>query len=429
MARMGFSKVQDAPKFAGKRITLRGWVYRQRAGKNVAFIVLRDASGTIQCTVKEGNPDFGKASSITVESSVELHGKIRKDERAPGGYELEVEKLNIIQKAERFPITKDQSVEWLLDTRHLWLRSQKLTNVLKVRQYVMDYMREWFKDNDFWEVQPPILTQAGCEGGSTLFKLKYFDDYAYLTQSGQLYNEVFTTSLERIFVFAPSFRAEKSRTTRHLAEYWHLEEEAAFVDNEGNMEIQEGLVSHACQKLAKEHPDLLEFFGRDPRDLLAVKPPFDRMSYDEAIEAVQKKGGKIKWGEDMGTEEERLLTQDLKAPLFVYNYPAHIKAFYMRIDPENPKTVLCDDLLAPEGHGEIIGGSERIWELGELLQAIKDWKLDPKDYGWYIDLRKYGSVPHSGFGLGFERIIKWILRLEHIRDAIAFPRTINRVKP
>ncbi|MCD6414941.1 MAG: asparagine--tRNA ligase [Candidatus Diapherotrites archaeon] len=424
---MAFKHIAEIPGYVGKEVALRGWVHRHRATKNNVFIVLRDSTGVVQCVVKKDAKFFEDAERVGIETSIAVKGTVKKDERAPGGHELTLNSFKVVGPSEEFPITKDQSTEFLLDVRHLWLRSQRMTQMMKARAYLLGYFRDWFKENGFWEVSPPILTVTGCEGGSTLFSIDYFGRKAYLSQSAQLYLEAISYSLERVYSLTPSFRAEKSRTTRHLIEYWHLEAEEAFVDNEGNMKIEEELISYACQKLAKEHPQILKFFGREPKEMLAVKPPFERLSYDEMLEELKHKGIDLPWGEDPGAKEEKALTMDRKKPLFVYNYPRGAKAFYMKKADE--KHVACADLLAPEGHGEIIGGSERIWDLKELLQSIKEFGLNPKDYEWYVDLRRYGSVPHSGFGLGVERTLKWILKLEHIRDAVPFPRTINRVYP
>ncbi|NYZ78184.1 asparagine--tRNA ligase [Candidatus Micrarchaeota archaeon] len=416
----------------GERVRLRGWIYRTRSSGGVVFAVLRDSTGVIQVAVKKENVpqgDFDAATRALIESSISVEGSVREDKRAPGGREVEAKGFEVIQFSHPFPIAKDQSTEFLLDVRHLWLRSQKMTNVMKARGKIVRYLREFFDENDFWEVTPPIITKNECEGGATLFEFNYFGQRAFLSQSAQLYNEAFITALEKVFVLAPSFRAEKSRTLKHLTEYWHLEEEAAFFDNEDNMRLQEEMVSYACNKLAKNDAALLKLLERDPKALAEVKPPFHRLSYDEALKKLEEKGAKIEWGDDLGTEEEKLLTQGLKKPVFVYNWPKKTKPFYMEVHPTKNEYVLNSDLLAPDGHGEIIGGSQRIWEYDKLLQRLKEEGLSAKDYEWYLDLRKYGSVPHSGFGLGIERLVKWILNLEHIRDAIPFPRVINRAYP
>jgi asparaginyl-tRNA synthetase len=304
-----------------------------------------------------------------------------------------------------------------------------MTAIMKARHHIVEYLREFFDNEGFYEIAPPIITKSGCEGGSTLFEMDYFGDKAYLTQSSQMYAEVFIFGLGKVYVLAPSFRAEKSRTIRHLAEYWHLEPEMAFYDHEMNMELQEKMVHKVVEKMVKEHPELLKACGRDPLDLKKVDGPFKRVEYKDAVDMVNELGGKMEYGEDFGADEEALLTKDIERPMFIHKYPKDIKAFYMKEDSKNPELVLNNDLLAPRGHGEIIGGSERIWDYEELITRMKEHKLELKDYQWYLDLRKYGSVPHSGFGLGIERFCKWILNLDHIRDTIPFPRTITRCYP
>lgn len=418
-------------KISGK-VKIRGWVYRSRISGGVVFLLVRDSTGVIQCAVKKGQvteSGFKDASDAYIESTILVEGEVKKDSRAPGGYELLVSDVKLVARGEPFPITKDQSVEFLLDIRHLWLRSQKLTNIMKARHKIIFYLREFFENKGFWELAPPIITGAACEGGSTLFVLDYFGTKAYLTQSSQLYAEVFTASLENVYVFAPSFRAEPSRTVRHLCEYWHLEPEMAFYNQKMNMELQEEMIEYVAQKMAQNHSDLLQAIGQAPERLKAVRRPFRRLTYEEAIDIAISKGANIKKGQDLGADEEAILTKDEEKPIFVTNFPSEIKAFYMREDPENPGTVLNADMLAPQGHGEIIGGSERIWDYNELMEKIKKNNLNPKEYDWYIDLRRYGPFPHSGFGLGIERLVKWMLNLDHIRDAIPFPRTINRLYP
>ncbi len=416
----------------GKEVSIRGWVYRHRTSGNMVFAIIRDSTGLLQVTIKKdkiSEKDWELANDVYIESSVIVRGVIHSDERAPGGKELSATSFEIISKGEPFPISKDLSDEFLLDVRHLWLRSQKMTNILKARGIIVNYLREFFAKEGFYELPPPIITTSGCEGGATLFELDYFGRKAYLTQSSQMYGEVFIFSWEKIYVFAPSFRAEKSRTVRHLAEYWHLEPEMAFYDHNMNMDLQESMVRYVVRKLLSGHEDLLQKCGANLDALKKVDSTFPRMTYEKAVDEVNARGGKMEWGEDFGADEEALLTRELDVPLFVEKYPKAIKAFYMEEDPKNPELVLNDDLLAPKGHGEIIGGSERIWDYDKLVARMKEQNLDLKDYQWYLDLRKYGSVPHSGFGLGVERFVKWILDLGHIRDTIPFPRTINRVYP
>ncbi|MEK6982420.1 MAG: asparagine--tRNA ligase [Candidatus Micrarchaeota archaeon] len=430
------TKISDIflKKMEGEKVTFRGWIYRHRVGGGGAmvFAVVRDASGVIQVTLKKENIDeksFKQAADVYLESSITVSGTVKKDDRAPGGYEIVGESFETISKGEPFPISKDLSEEFLLDVRHLWLRSQKLTNVMKARAHIVNYLREFFAKDGFWEVPPPIITKADCEGGSEVFKFNYFGEEASLTQSSQMYAEVFIYSLEKVYVLAPSFRAEKSRTLRHLAEYWHLEPEMAFYDYKMNMELQEQMVEYVAQNLVKNHPDLLKALGRNPDDLAKVKGPFERMDYENAVEKVNELGGKMEYGQDFGHDEEVLITKDLEKPIFVHHFPKEIKSFYMKEDPTRPGTVLNNDLLAPNGHGEIIGGSERIWQIDELLARMEEKKMPKEGFKWYTDLRRYGSVPHSGFGLGIERLTKWMLNLDHIRDTIPFPRTITRCYP
>ena len=423
------SKISEVLEGKRQSVTLRGWIHRKRVQGNLIFLSLRDSSGTIQIAVKKdavSEKEFKDAEKALIESSIVVEGEVKKDERAPEGFEIQVKSFHVIHFSEIFPISKDKSTEFLLDVRHLWLRSTHLTNVMKARAEIVKDLRLFFDERKFVEVAPPMITTSACEGGSTLFEFDYFGQKAYLTQSGQLYNEAFITALETVFILAPSFRAEKSRTVKHLTEYWHLEEEAAFFDNEDNMKLQEEMVEFVAQRLSKN--PLLKHFNRKPEELKLVKTPFHRLSYDKAIDKLNSLGCKTEWGDDFGVEHEGLLTKGLEKPLFVYEWPRKTKAFYMEIadDGEHVKNA---DMLAPEGHGELIGGSERIWEYDKLLQRMKEQKLYVKDYEWYLDLRKYGSVPHSGFGLGIERFVKWLLNLEHIRDAIPFPRVINRAYP
>ena len=420
-----------AGELDGKDVTLRGWIYRHRTSGNMVFAVLRDSTGIIQITVKKdkvAEKDWKQANDAYVESSLIVKGAVKKDDRAPGGYEIQATGFELISRGEPFPIAKDLSEEYLLDIRHLWVRSQKMTNIMKARHHIVNYLREFFEKEEFYEIAPPIITKSGCEGGSTLFEMDYFGDKAYLTQSSQMYAEVFIFSLGKVYVLAPSFRAEKSRTRRHLAEYWHLEPEMAYYDHEMNMQLQEDMTVYAVQKMVKEQPELLKACGRDPADLEKVKGSFERMEYKNAVDRINELGGKMEYGEDFGADEEALLTKELEQPVFIHKYPKDIKAFYMKEDPKNPELVLNDDMLAPV-YGEIIGGSERIWDYDELITKMKSQNLNLKDYEWYTDLRKYGSVPHSGFGLGIERFVMWILGLDHIRDTIPFPRTITRCYP
>ncbi|KYK27544.1 MAG: hypothetical protein AYK19_06700 [Theionarchaea archaeon DG-70-1] len=423
--------IQDLKDRIGEPVELTAWVHRKRTHGSLLFLVLRDSTGVVQASIKKDQCEeesFNNACGVTLESVVTVKGTVIEDKRAPTGIEIKVSNFNSVSPAEEFPLQEDTGLEVLLDYRHLHLRSTRLTNIMKVRQYLMEYLREFFQKEGFWEVWPPIFTVAGCEGGSTLFSLDYYGDTVYLSQSAQLYLEVLIISLEKVFAFTPSFRAEKSRTPKHVTEYWHLEQEAAFYDNEDNMKFQEDMITYVCQKMA-EQKDLLKELGRDPEYLKNVKPPFYRLTYDEALEKLKEAGVDKEWGDDLGAEDEYILTNGLDKPLFVWRWPKISKPFYMKLDPQNEEYVLNDDLLAPDGHSELIGGSQRIHDYDELVQRIEEENMDPGAYEWYVDMRKYGNVPHSGFGLGTERLLKWILNLEHIRDVIPFPRTPRRYYP
>jgi asparaginyl-tRNA synthetase len=427
-----FTPIKDisAGKHENQEVNIRGWIYRTRSSGKLAFITVRDSSGIIQTTVAKNDveeKDFESAKKALIESSVKISGVVAKDERAPGGYEIRAKKFELIGKADKFPITEHQSEEFLLDKRHLWIRSRELTNVMKIKAGLLKYVREWFAQNNFYEVTPPTITPNACEGGTTLFKFNYFDKKAYLSQSAQLYLEALIYSLEKVWSLTPSFRAEKSKTRRHLAEYWHLEAEEAWVGNEENMKIQEELISYICQSLAKNNREELSFFKREPETLKNIEPPFERIKYENAVGILKNKDFDFNYGMDFGAKEEQSLCSDIEKPVFITNFPKTVKPFYMKEADE--KTYLCADMLAPEGYGEIIGGSERETDYNKLVERMKEQNMDIKDYEWYLDLRKYGSVQHSGFGLGVERILRWVCKLEHIRDAVPFPRTINRVYP
>lgn len=424
--------IQDAAKKEDKQVKLSGWVYRKRESGGIAFIVVRDRSGIVQVAVNKEKVDeksWKAASETTIESSVKLAGTVKKDERAPTGYEIQASMFKNIHVSEPFPITEYQSAELLLDKRHLWLRSQRMTAIMKARSYVFRYAREFLDKQGFFEISPPLLTLAGGETGSDLFEVKYFDQKAYLTESSQFYSEAMCYALEKVYALAPSYRAELSRTTKHLTEYWHLEPEMIYFDIKKAMKLEEKLVSYIANKLAA-HDDILKVLNVPREDLLKIKPPFKRITYEKAVEIAG-----MKWGEDFGVPQEKLLTEKEDKPIFVTDWPRELKAFSARLNPKDKRLVLSADMQAPHGHGEIIGSTERNWEYDELLERInevektKGVKLNLENYDWWIDLRRYGSVPHSGFGMGMERVIKWLLNLEHIRDAVPFPRVINRVKP
>jgi len=421
-----------AGKLTGREVELRGWIYRTRTVGGKIFVVLRDATGVIQVTVTKGEvrPDqFEAATKALIESAVKAFGTVVQDKRAPGGYELRAMDFQVVSFAEKFPISEDQSEEFLLDVRHLWVRSQRMTQIFRVRHTVVGAIHAYFRDGGFWEVQPPMITPAGSEGGSTLFEMDYFGRKAYLTQSWQLYAEALALAMEKVYYVGPSFRAEKSRTTRHLTEYWHAEMEQCWVGMDEAIKHAEGVVSHVCQRVAEERPDEVRAFGRTPEFLRAVTPPFERIRYDDALAILKAKGVELEWGRDLRTFEERALTEGKSKPIVVTHYPKVSQAFYKRRDPQDPRHVLAFDVIAGDDVGEIVGGSERETDLEVLGQAIAESGEDPKNYDWYLDTRRYGNVQHAGFGMGVERLLQWICKLGHIRDAIPFPRTPARFAP
>lgn len=414
-------------------VRLRGWIYRTRSSGKIAFLVLRDATATIQVTVKKGNvPDeaFEAAAKALMESSLEVTGTVKADERAPGGYEVTATALRILHAAEVFPIKEQQSTELLMDLRHLWVRSQEQMRIQRVKHHFLRSVREWFHANGFMEVTPSVITTNAAEGGSEVFTFDYFGQKAFLSQTAQMYLEGLIFTHEKVYSLTPSFRAEKSRTTKHLTEYSHLEAEMAWMGSADNQRVQEELIAYAANSVARACADDLRALGRDPKDLLDIETPFERMDYGEAVDQLQAHGFPgFSWGEDFGTPHERALVEGRTAPLFILNFPKAIKAFYMRENPDDPKTVLCNDILAPEGFGEIVGASEREVANEELLRKLAEEDAELENYAWYLDLRRYGSVRHSGFGLGVERVMQWFTKQEHIREMTPFPRTINRAYP
>lgn len=427
---MTFTAIESilSGKFKGKKVNVRGWVYRKREGKDTIFLVIRDATGVIQAIVKKDSQSWTEAVKATIESSITLTGTVKEDKRAPSGHEIAAEELEIIGLSEVFPIAKDKSEEFLRDVRHLWLRSRRMNTIMKIRSEVMQYINEFFRNQDFVEVSPPMFISSAVEGGATLFGLKYFDEAMYLTQSAQLHLEVLIYSLEKVYCIAPSFRAEKSRTIRHLTEFWHVESEEAFSTIDDLMRLEERLISYVCQNVAKKCKKHLEALGLDPKELSKIKAPFPKITYTEAIEHLHKKGFQMPWGEDFGFNEERALTEEFKGPVFVHAYPKKIKAFYVKAYPDKPDIVMSADLLVPR-IGELSTGGARVDDKEELIRNLQDFGLNPKDYEWYVDLRRYGSVPHTGFGMGVERLLAWMLNLESIMDAIPFPRTTRRSYP
>jgi asparaginyl-tRNA synthetase len=411
-----------------KQIAIRGWVYRKREGKSMIFLVLRDSTGIVQCTVKKDAPAWKEAQGLTIESSLILVGTAKPDQRAPGGREISAETVSIIGLAETFPISRDLSEEFLRDMRHLWLRSRRMSLVMKIRGHVMEYAREYFAQEGFTEVSPPMFISAACEGGSTLFGLKYFDQSMYLTQSSQLYLEILIYSLENVYCIAPSFRAEKSRTIRHLTEYWHMEGEWPFAGMSDLMRFEEGLLTHICKRTVNNCGQELEELGVDITKLANVKVPFPRLTYAEAIDRLRAKGSSLKWGDDLGYDDEKTLADDVGKPFFVYDYPTAIKAFYCKTYRDRPEVAMSTDMLVPR-IGEISTGGAREDDKEILIRRIRDTGLKPEDYDWYLDLRRYGTVPHVGFGMGLERVLTWMLDLENIIDSIPFPRTTRRFYP
>ena len=410
------------------KVTIRGWVYRKREGKELIFLLIRDSTGVIQSTIKKISPCWSEVQRLTIESSLSLEGIAKVDGRAPGGFEISADNVNVIGLAETFPISKDKSEEFIRDMRHLWLRSRKMNLVMKVRAKVLEAARGYFKSQSYTEVSPPMFISAAVEGGSTLFALKYFDQELYLTQSSQLYLEILMYSLENVYCIAPSFRAEKSRTIRHLTEYWHIEGEWAFADMDALMKFEEGLMVHVCKAIGEKCQKEFKELGANIEKLKAVQVPFPRITYKEAIERLKPKNPALDWGSDLGYEDEKVLAEDFGKPFFVYDYPTAIKAFYCKTYKDHPDVAMSVDMMVPR-IGEISTGGAREDNKDILIQRMKEQGLKPEDYEWYIDLRRYGTVPHVGFGMGLERLLVWMLDLENIIDAIPFPRTTRRFYP
>jgi asparaginyl-tRNA synthetase len=428
------SRISELHRHAGRAVTVRGWVTHVRSSGKVGFVVVRDGSGILQAVVvKNGvSPEsWERFGALTQETSVVMTGEVREDKRAPGGYELGVSELRVIGPSPAdYPIQpKEHGVDFLLDNRHLWLRRPRQAAILRVRHELEQAIHDFFYERDFVRVDTPILTGAIGER-SGLFSTEYFDDEtAYLAQTGQLYGEALAAALGKVYTFGPTFRAEKSKTRRHLTEFWMIEPEVAFNDSDDNMRLQEELVSYLVQRCLERRGAELRELERDTSKLECVAAPFPRLDYTDAVALVQGKGSATRWGEDLGAEDESLIVADFDRPVFVRNYPKEAKAFYMKENPDDPRTVLCDDCLAPEGYGEIIGGSQREDDHDKLLHRIQEEGLPVEAYSWYLDLRKYGTFPHAGFGLGLERTVAWICGLPHVRETIPFPRMVNRLRP
>ena len=428
-------RITDAKNHVGSEVTIQGWMYNKRGSGKIWFIELRDGSGFMQGVVtpqESGQEAMAEAEKLTMESSVKVTGKITKHPKLADVFEMQVTKIEPVQICkDEYPISKkEHGPEFLLDNRHLWLRSSKQWAIQRVRNTVINATYEYFNSIGFIKIDSPILTPNACEGTTELFELDYFDEgSAYLTQSGQLYLEAAIMSHGRVFDFGPVFRAEKSKTRRHLTEFWMMDAEAAFVEHDENLKIQEGLITYIVEKVLERNMKELEVLERDIEPLKKIKPPFIRKTHREVVDELRGMGSDIQYDHDLGGDDETILTKKYDKPIFVEKYPTKVKAFYMKRDPENPEYVLNADLLAPEGYGEIIGGSQREDDYDTLIKRINEHKLDPKVFEWYLDLRKYGSVPHSGFGYGLERITGWICGTQHIRETIPFPRMISRLKP
>ena len=425
--------IEELSSYVEKDVTIHGWVYNKRSSGKIRFLIVRDGTGFLQTVFSEkdvSKDSFELADRITQESSLEVTGTVREDKRSPGGYELIAKDLKLIQEAKDYPITpKEHGVEFLMEHRHLWLRSRRQHAILRIRSEIIKACRDFFDDRGFILVDAPIFTPAACEDTTTLFEVDYFGDKAYLTQSGQLYNEPAAAAFGKVYCFGPTFRAEKSKTRRHLTEFWMLEPEVAFLDLDGDIALAEDMICYVIDRVLNKRSEDLKAIERDITKLEKVKKPFPRITYDEALEILSKKGKKIEWGDDFGGDEETALSEAFDKPVFIHRFPAQCKAFYMKRDPANDKLALGVDLIAPEGYGEIIGGGQREDDLVKLEKRIEENKLPKQAFEWYLDLRRYGSFPHSGFGLGIERTVAWICHIHHIRETIPFPRLLEKVYP
>jgi asparaginyl-tRNA synthetase len=425
--------INQVHKHVGKEVVIAGWLYNKRSSGKIHFLLVRDGTEIIQCVVvkNEVSEDvFNLYDELTQESSVIVRGIVNEDKRSPLGYEILVKDIQLVQKAIDYPITKkEHGIDFLMEWRHLWIRSKKQNAILKIRHEIVKAIRDFFNENDFVLFDPPIFTPNACEGTTNLFEVDYFDDKVYLTQSGQLYAEAGAMAFGKVYTFGPTFRAEKSKTRRHLTEFWMVEPEVAWADLDDIMKLAEDMLSYIVGRVLENRKRELEILERDISKLEKVVPPFPRISYDEAVEILRKNGKDFPWGEDFGGEDETIISDQFDRPVMVHRYPAEVKAFYMKRDPQNEKVALAVDVLAPEGYGEIIGGSQREDDYDTLVNRIKEHDLPLEFFKWYLDLRKYGSVPHAGFGLGLERTVAWITGIKHVRETIPFPRTIYRVEP
>jgi asparaginyl-tRNA synthetase len=426
--------IEDIGKHEGEEVTLKGWLHNRRSSGKIHFLIVRDGTGFIQAVMSKaavGDELFKAADHLSQETSIMVTGTARADKRAPSGYEIDVKSFEVVGESHDYPITpKEHGVDYLLDRRHLWIRSERQQSILRIRHEIINAVRDFFNDRGFILADTPIFTPAACEGTTTLFPAQYFEETtAYLTQSGQLYNEANAMALGRVYCFGPTFRAEKSKTRRHLTEFWMVEPEMAYASLDDVMNLAEDLIVEVVGRVLDRRRRELTILERDIAKLEAVKKPFPRMSYDDAVQLLKDKGNAIEWGGDFGGPDETVLSEQSDRPLMVHRYPAAVKAFYMKPDPGRPELALGVDVLAPEGYGEIIGGGERLADLDLLLARIKEHNLPQDAFEWYLDLRRYGTVPHGGFGMGIERVVAWICKLEHVRETIPYPRMLYRLYP
>tara|TARA_B100000809_G_C15128922_1_gene527532 strand:- start:606 stop:1898 length:1293 start_codon:yes stop_codon:yes gene_type:complete len=426
--------IENLAQHQGETVLVHGWLHNRRSSGKIHFLTVRDGSGFIQAVMSKsvvGDEAFERAEHLGQESSIILKGSVRADQRAPGGYELDVSNLEVVGESHDYPITpKEHGVDYLLDRRHLWIRTQRQQATLRIRHTVVNAIRDFLNNHGFTLADTPIFTPAACEGTTTLFPVQYFEDTtAYLTQSGQLYNEANIMALGRVYCFGPTFRAEKSKTRRHLTEFWMVEPEMAFATLDDAMVLAEELVTSVVSRVLETRLQELTILERDITALSKVSLPFPRITYDEAIEILIEQGQATTWGDDFGGTDETILAKQYDRPVIIHRYPASVKAFYMKADPEQPKLSLSMDVLAPEGYGEIIGGGQRLDDYDELLSQLQKHKLPEEAFKWYLDLRRYGTVPHSGFGMGIERVVAWLCGLDHLREAIPYPRMLHRMYP
>jgi asparaginyl-tRNA synthetase len=426
--------IEDIARHEGQQVTIHGWLHNRRSSGKIHFLIVRDGTGFIQAVMSKaavGDEAFGRADHLSQETSLSVTGVVRADKRAKGGYEIDVSNLEVHGEAHDYPITpKEHGVDYLLDRRHLWIRSERQTAILRVRHEVIDAVRDFFNSRGFILCDTPIFTPAACEGTTTLFPVQYFEDTtAFLTQSGQLYNEANAMALVKVYAFGPTFRAEKSKTRRHLTEFWMVEPEMAYAGLNDVIELAEGLITSVIARVLDKRRTELHMLERDTSTLEAITAPFPRLRYDEAARLLTEKGQPFEHGSDLGGTDETMLSEHFDKPVCITHYPAAVKAFYMKPDPQAPDKALCVDVLAPEGYGEIIGGGQRLDDLDLLLQRIKEHNLPQEAFEWYLDLRRYGTVPHGGFGMGIERCVSWICKLEHVRETIPYPRMLYRLYP